>query len=249
MTKNVISETIDTASKNYTMPESIKESILLGVKTMSKLMNVSCLVVDFATGEVPFRSDTLLYLDEANAELCPRKCVNPYWSYVSDEMAELLLQLKRKGLECAKNFSPKDYMTHVCTTDFPITVNGKEIFVHQKFRPILVAPDGTISLGLFTISTSVSKEIQSYIETSSGEIWKYNFKSKQYEECKERFHLTRKEKSVLKCLVRRMNTEQIAEELGMSVNTAKKHKHNIYDKLGAHSKDDVIVIANNYHLI
>ena len=249
MATPIISEIMDTASKNYTTLQSVKESILLGIKTMSKLMNVSCLVVDFETEEVPFRSDTLLYLDEANAEVSQRKCVNPYWSYVSDEMAELLLQLKRKGLECARNFSPKDYMTHVCTTDFPITVNGKEIFVHQKFRPILVAPDGTISLGLFTISTSVSKEIQSYIETPLGEIWKYNFKAKQYEKCKERFHLTSKEKSVLKCLTRRMNTEQIAEELGMSVNTAKKHKHNIYDKLGAHSKDDVIVIANNYHLI
>ena len=249
MATPIISEIMDTASKNHTTPQSVKESILLGIKTMSKLMNVSCLVVDFETEEVPFRSDTLLYLDEANAEVSQRKCVNPYWSYVSDEMAELLLQLKRKGVECARNFSPKNYMTHVCTTDFPITVNGKEIFVHQKFRPILVAPDGTISLGLFTISTSVSKEIQSYIETSSGEIWKYNFKSKQYEKCKERFHLTKTEKAIVTCLMKKMKTEDISKELEMSANTVRKHRRNIYAKMGVHSKNDVIVIANNYHLI
>ena len=53
---------------------------------------------------------------------------------------------------------------------------------------------------------------------------------------------------MLRCLVQRMSSEEIAEKLHMCINTVKTHKRDIYNKMGAYSKDDVIIIAHNYHL-
>ena len=225
------------------------ETLIAGIKAVTDLGNISCLVVDFSNRQVIFQSQTLLYIGNDPADGAGRSCVNPYWSYVPDGIVELLLLLKRNGLQTARKFPLTDYKTHICTTDFPIIIGGKKIFIHQKFKPLMLGPDGEITLGLFLISSSACEEIESYIETESGLILKYNFKNNQYVKCKERFHLTKTEKTIVACLTKKMKTEDISKELGMSVNTVRKHRRNIYAKLDAHSKDDVIVIANNYHLI
>lgn len=230
-------------------PQTIQEAIIKGVRSLAELRNITCLVLDFQQNELVYQSHTLLYIDEAPAKATRRNCPNPYWSYVPDDTVDLLIQLKRKGLECARKFPASDFDTHICITDYPIIVDGKEVFIHQKFQPLTISANKEILLGLFTISTSASKEMHSYIETASGEMWEYNFKSLQYEESRQRIHLTNKEMDILRCLVKRMGTEEIAEALGMTINTVRKHRRNIYIKLGAHSKDEVIIIANNYHLL
>jgi len=225
------------------------EAIIVGVHSMAKLKNVSCLVVDFTTREIVYQSRSLLYIDEAMPEDKHRNCLNPYWSYVREDVQEQLIRIKDDGLSCADWLSPADFRTHVCTTDFPIIIGEKQVFVHQEFSPLLMCQNGSIRLGLFVMSSSACEEIESYIETESGLILKYNFENNKYEKCKERFHLTSKEMSILRCLMKRKKTEEISQILGMAANTVRKHRRNIYAKLGAHSKDDVIIIANNYHLV
>ena len=217
---------------------------------ISKLNNTSCLLADLTgSGKLLYRSNTLLYIDDAAPGDKLSDCPNLYWGYTQEDVREQLIRIMKVGISCARNFSAQDYQSHVCHTDFPIFINGKKVFIHQKFTPILVQPNGTIEWGLFIISTSTEKKLQSFIENRSGETWEYNSEENEYIRCKSRFHITPKELSVLRCLVQRMSSEEIAEKLHMCPNTVKTHKRNIYNKLDAHSKDEVIIIAHNYHLI
>ena len=60
----------------------------------------------------------------------------------------------------------------------------------------------------------------------------------------ERAALTPRETDVLGCLAQGRNTQYMAEHLCISENTVKSHVRNVYQKLGVHSKQDIIDIIN-----
>ena len=59
-----------------------------------------------------------------------------------------------------------------------------------------------------------------------------------------RAQLTPRETDVLGCLAQGRSTQYMAEHLCISENTVKSHVRNVYQKLGVHSKQDIIDIIN-----
>lgn len=60
----------------------------------------------------------------------------------------------------------------------------------------------------------------------------------------EQAQLTPRESDVLGCLAQGRSTQYIAEKFTLSENTVKSHVRNVYQKLGVHSKQDVIDMIN-----
>jgi len=56
-------------------------------------------------------------------------------------------------------------------------------------------------------------------------------------------HLTRREQQVLELLAQRMTAQEIAQKLVLSDQTVKRHRANVYQKLGVHSRRDAIAAA------
>lgn len=61
--------------------------------------------------------------------------------------------------------------------------------------------------------------------------------------------LTERERDVLRYLPTRLSTVDIARGLQISPNTVKTHLKNIYEKLGAASRNEAIIKAARLHLI
>ena len=55
--------------------------------------------------------------------------------------------------------------------------------------------------------------------------------------------LTRREQQVLELLAQRMTAQEIAQKLVLSDQTVKRHRANVYQKLGVHSRRDAIAMA------
>ena len=55
--------------------------------------------------------------------------------------------------------------------------------------------------------------------------------------------LTRREQEVLELLAQRMTAKEIAQKLVLSDQTVKRHRANIYQKLGVHSRREAIAAA------
>ncbi len=55
--------------------------------------------------------------------------------------------------------------------------------------------------------------------------------------------LTRRELEVLELLAQRMTAQEIARKLVLSDQTVKRHRANIYQKFGVHSRQDAIAAA------
>lgn len=60
----------------------------------------------------------------------------------------------------------------------------------------------------------------------------------------EQAQLTPRESDMLRCLAQGRSTQYMAERFTLSENTVKSHVRNVYQKLGVHSKQDVIDIVN-----
>ncbi|HZU67821.1 MAG TPA: helix-turn-helix transcriptional regulator [Ktedonobacteraceae bacterium] len=60
-------------------------------------------------------------------------------------------------------------------------------------------------------------------------------------------NLTRREKEILKLMVRGYDEESIARALDITVATVSKHRHTLYEKLGVHNSHDAILVG--YHTL
>lgn len=67
-----------------------------------------------------------------------------------------------------------------------------------------------------------------------------------YREMCDEYHLTAREAEVLQLIVEGRSARFIAEELVISYNTARSHTRNVYEKLGIHSKQDLITLVRSW---
>lgn len=61
--------------------------------------------------------------------------------------------------------------------------------------------------------------------------------------------LTRREHSVMRFLARGLSLAEMAQELGVSENTARTHVQNLYSKLDVHSQVEVVRFAMDYGVV
>jgi LuxR family transcriptional regulator, maltose regulon positive regulatory protein len=61
--------------------------------------------------------------------------------------------------------------------------------------------------------------------------------------------LTRRETEVLELLAQHLTAYEIAEKLVISENTVRRHRANIYQKLGVNRRRDALTVARKVHLI
>lgn len=225
------------------------ESLVCAVRSSAKLNNASSLLMDFDNRQILYMTPKLLYLDNASPKDKKRECDNPYWSCIPEEVLEFLIQLKRSCLQLRHDISLEEYKTHVCITDYPILIKGREFYISQKFTPLVVDSKGIIRIGLFTITPSVRKHIESAIITESGKCYLYNPGTRVYQSTDYSTILTDTEKRILKSAELRMTNEEIADCQNVSLSAVKANITRILKKLVVKKVHEAVTIANNYKII
>ena len=74
--------------------ESLQESSILHIDAASRVTGQSMFIIDFDAHELIYKSDHLLYVDEAMSVDMKRECANPYWSLVSEPTLEKLISIR-----------------------------------------------------------------------------------------------------------------------------------------------------------
>lgn len=69
--------------------------------------------------------------------------------------------------------------------------------------------------------------------------------SRAIEKMTEAYGLSARESEVLRCLAMGYGSERMAETLGIKVNTARAHTHNVYVKLEVHSREDLMLLVDD----
>lgn len=222
------------------------------IETIDAFARLSCLstfAIDFDRHELVYRSERLVYIDESTIKDRQRDCANPYWSLISENTLEKLLIIHDNYLLPDKELSAKEYVNHVSTIDYPIILRNHELFITQKFTPLMMRSDGLIKIGLFTINYSNKKEIESSIITSSGKRYRFNLDEQRFVEYDLGITLTLIEKAILHRARMGMTNEEIAKSLYISINTVKTHRMRIFKKLHVDTITEALAVIGNYQLL
>lgn len=206
-------------------------------------------IIDFDEHKILFRTEQLLYVDEAAHDDFKRECSNPYWSLVKDETLELLLQIRNGFPPIGEALSNEDYSKHICIIDYPILIRGHELFITQKFTPLMLRPDGITNSGVFTISPSSKKEVECVIIAPNERRFRFDFSTGQFNEYNLGKVLTLTEKAILFRAKMGMTNEEIAENLFLSVHTVKTHRARIFKKLKVDTINEALTVIGNYQLL
>lgn len=223
--------------------------LLSGIDASARISGLSTFVIDFDNHELVYRSDRLIYIDESTTKDCQRECTNPYWSLISDETLEKLLLIKNYYIMPNRELTETEYGHHVCTIDYPIMLKKHELFVTQKFTPLIMRSDGITKVGVFTINPSNRKEMESFIITPSGKRFRFDFNDHRYVEYDLGVTLSLVEKAILDRSRMGMTNEQIAQNLYISINTVKTHRMRIFKKLHVDSITEALAVIGNYQLL
>lgn len=95
---------------------------------------------------------------------------------------------------------------------------------------------------------STDKETKSLIITKSGERWRYNFQTEEYEKLDLGAALSNMERKILLRIKKGMTNEEIAESLNLGLNTVKSYRARLFKKLGVKTITEAITLIDNYHL-
>lgn len=232
--------------------DGINIDVLSLIKTIDAYSRLTCqstFAIDFDSHKLIYRSEQLAYIDESTAKDIKRVCANPYWSLISDDTLEKLLVIRSNYLLPNQELSQEEFVNHVCTIDFPIILRNHELFITQKFTPLIIRNDGITKVGIFTINYSNKKEIESSIITSSGKRFRFDFEEKHYLEYNLGVTLSLVEKAILHRARMGMTNEEIAQSLYISKNTVKTHRMRIFKKLHVNTITEALAVIGNYQLV
>lgn len=229
--------------------KEIINATINAVDAQARLNGTSCFIIDFDSHELIYRSDKLIYVDEAGPKDKKRECANPYWALISEETLDFLVSIRDNYLLIDNELIREDYSTHISTIDYPIFIRNKEFYINQKFTPLFLREDGITKIGLFTINNSNKDRLESMIITSSGRRWRYDLEKRLYQEYDLGVTLSLVEKAILQRAQKGFTSEEIAKSLFISINTVKTHRMRIFKKLGVESITEALTIVGNYQLL
>lgn len=227
---------------------SLKQMIPI-IDSYARINNQSCFVIDFDEHKLLYSTEQFVYIDEATIKDVKRDCAIPYWSIISDETLEKLLDIRKNYLLVDDDFSIEEYAKHICTIDYPILLRNHEMFITQKFTPIVMRSDGITKVGLFTINYSTRKKMESIIITPSGKRYRFDFNERKYVKYNLDVTLSLVEKAILHRARKGMTNEEIAQSLFISVSTVKTHRMRIFKKLHVETITEALAVVSNYQLL
>jgi DNA-binding CsgD family transcriptional regulator len=237
-----ISEPI--SNKEYANLKPILESL----DATTRLTNSSLFVIDFAKSEIAYRTDDLLFIDEATKRDIQRESPNPYWSLILEDDLDVMLETREAYLQFVHKLKPSQRLKHTFVIDYRIRLRRREFMITQKFTPLKLRPNGELWLGLFCITTSTHKSCEHIAIFGNNFRYTYDFEQKAFLPFNENMELTLMEKAILLRAAKGMTTEQIADDLCRSVNTIKTHKSRLFDKLHVSSMSEAMTFVQNYDL-
>lgn len=220
------------------------------IDAAARITNESLFVVDFSKNRIVYRTENLLFVDEATMRDVQRESANPYWALIHDDDLGLILEARDAYLKLLDELSVIQRQKHTFLTDIRVILHRRAYVISQKFTPLKLRPDGKLWLGLFCMTTSSNKTVESEHIAVFGEGFRYvyNQTNKSFLPFGRDMQLTLMEKNILLLASKGLTMEQIADNLNKSVNTIKTHRSRLFNKLQVNSMREALVFVSNYDL-
>ncbi len=173
-----------------------------------------------------------------------------YLNYVPDDEQQMLITLNGAGFAFYNEIPIAERKNWYITYDFHILSDGRKILINHKLTPLVLTSDGRIWLALCVVSAATHTKAGNVEihRVGSPEYYEYNFTTRRWNK-KEMPTLTDGEKSVLTLSIQGYTMTEIADKIYMSIDTVKKYRQRIFEKLNVRNISEAIVTATNCKLL
>lgn len=221
------------------------------LKSISKLMNLSCYLIDYSRKNFPYVSQHPLFLSGYSVSEVKELGYDFYLKVVSEEDLRLLSEFNRKGAEFFYKIPLHRRKECYISYDFALMHrNGSKTRINHKLIPVLLTEAGDIWIALCLVSLSVeSSSGNAFIQfLDNGEKFQYSRIRKCFKSA-EMPRLSERERIVLQHLAQGCTTTEVAISLNISRDTVKYHRKRICVKLSVRNITEAVYFAANNRLI
>lgn len=131
--------------------------------------------------------------------------------------------------------------------DYHIKMNGRNILITQKFTPLSVDNDGTITSGLLVMPPSVNSSFGELVVLCEECMWRYDKSTCSFVK-KKKMSVSDSEKELLLFSTGGASVKEIAKFMCLTENTIKTKRKRLFKKLGVTNVIAAVTKMNNYSL-
>lgn len=217
------------------------------LKAMENIMNIDAYIIDY-------KNKRILYATKGCSVYFGEK-VNEHSFWGLQHLDEILLpeEISRISTINFKVYNfyyslPKERrLKCYFTQDFKIKKhNGNTVLINHKGTVLCLTKNGTLRLTLCIMSYPTSDKVgNAYIKMlDTGTVYEFIPSSQKFVEVKTQ-KLTSKADMIIKLASNGKTEAEMADELGISINTVKYHKKQLFTRIGVKNIAEAIQWANN----
>ena len=226
------------------------DEYIRSAEALSRSSYHSVYIIDYFRHNFLYVSPNPMFLCGLSPEQMKELGYRFYLEYVPKDEQSLLLTLNKAGFAFYNNIPVDERKDWYISYDFHILNNGRKILINHKLTPLALTSDGRIWLSLCVVSVATHTNA-GHIEmhhVGSSEYFEYNMTSHRWVR-KQMPTLTESEKSVLTLSIQGYTMSEIADKICLSLDTIKKYRKRIFEKLDVRNISEAIVSATNNKLL
>lgn len=216
-------------------------------QSLSELTYQSIYLVDYYRKCFLYVSDNSLFLCGKSSKEIMEDGYLFYFKHVPEKDLKMLLQINEAWFSFFNDLPVEDRNKYSITYDFHLMQpKGKPLLVNHKLKPLVLDKNSNPWIALCIVSVSSQTEAGHIKFQSSAlkKIFELDMKENKWQEAK-RSKLTHREKEILRYSGQGFTMKNIAGKLGITLDTVKFHKKNIFSKLQVDSISKAIAAALN----
>lgn len=162
----------------------------------------------------------------------------------------MLVEFNRAGFAFYNSIPLEEKNKWYIQYDFHILNDDETILINHKLTPLAATSDGRVWLGLCVVSASTHTS-PGHIEMhriDSPEYYEYNMVTRRWAK-RWMPMLSDAEKSVIRLSIQGLTMNEIADKMCLSLDTIKKYRRQIFEKLDVRNISEAIISATNNRLL
>ncbi len=219
-------------------------------EAFSRITYQSVYIIDYFKQNFLFVSANPMFLCGLSPEEMMSLEYRFYTQFVPDDEQKLLIEINRAGFDFFNKLPVEERKEWYIQYDFHVINNGKKILINHKLTPLCLTSDGRVWLALCLVSAATHSTM-GHIEMhrdGSPDFYEYNVVTHRWDKHQIPV-LTDGEKAVITLSIQGYTMTEIADKICLSLDSVKKYRQHIFEKLNVRNISEAIVAATNNKLL
>lgn len=217
------------------------------LKTMENMMDINAYIIDYINKRILYATKgcSLFFGKEVNER--SYLDIQHLDSILLPEEVPRISAVNSKVYEFCYSLPIRRRLKFYFTQDYKVRAkNGSSILINHRGSILCLTEEGALRLTLCVISYPTSDKVgNAYIKMhDTGIVYEFISSSQKFVEVKTQ-KLTSKANMIIELASNGKTEAEIARELGISVNTVKYHKKQIFSRIGVKNTAEAVQWVNN----